>query len=79
MIVGGSHASGEAVWVEHDGGRVSLSDLDVYAIVADRRRQRAARAHAREDADTADAPACGWLGPIVVVTGRSTSGTLRSS
>ena len=47
MIVSGSHAAGEAVWVTHDGRPVSLSDLDVYAVVRDAAAKRAALARAR--------------------------------
>jgi hypothetical protein len=62
LIVGGSHASGEAVWIEEDGRRRSLSDLDVYAIVPDRARQRAALARSRDDLASRHAP--DLLGPI---------------
>jgi len=46
LIVSGSHASGEAVWVEC-GGRVSLSDLDLYAVMRDPASARRAEARAR--------------------------------
>jgi len=49
LIVGGSHASGEAVWAEAEGRRLSLSDLDVYAIVPDRTAQRMAIRRMRAD------------------------------
>lgn len=51
LIVGGSHASGSAAWTSLDGRRVCLSDLDVYAVVPDRARQRAAVARARAGRD----------------------------
>jgi hypothetical protein len=46
LIVSGSHASGEAVWVEC-GGRVSLSDLDLYAVMRDAASARGGEARAR--------------------------------
>jgi hypothetical protein len=48
LILGGSHASGSAAWTTLDGRRVCLSDLDVYAVVPDRARQRTAIGRARE-------------------------------
>src|SRR6266571_7420642 len=47
VVVSGSHASGEAVWAPGPRGPVSLSDLDLYVVVRDRRAQRAAEARAR--------------------------------
>ncbi len=47
LLLGGSHATGAAAWVELDGRSVCLSDLDVYAVVGDRGKQRAAVARAR--------------------------------
>ena len=47
LIVSGSHAAGGAVWVTHEGRPVSLSDLDVYAVVRDAAARRAALARAR--------------------------------
>ena len=47
LIVSGSHAVGEAVWVPHAGRTVSLSDLDLYAVVPDETAKRAALARAR--------------------------------
>ncbi len=46
LIVSGSHAAGEAVWVPHQGKPVSLSDLDVYAVVRDAKAKRGAFARA---------------------------------
>lgn len=46
LIVSGSHASGEAVWVDC-GGRVSLSDLDLYAVMRDPAAARRAESRAR--------------------------------
>jgi hypothetical protein len=47
LIVAGSHATGEAVWAEFDGQRVSLSDLDLYAVMRDEAGCSAARARAQ--------------------------------
>ena len=47
LILGGSHAAGSATWTTLDGRPVCLSDLDVYAVVPDRARQRAAEERAR--------------------------------
>jgi predicted nucleotidyltransferase len=49
LILSGSHATGEAVWAELDGHRVSLSDVDLYAIM----RDEAAAARARNGAPLA--------------------------
>lgn len=35
LLLSGSHASGEAVWVEVEGRTLSLSDLDLYAVMRD--------------------------------------------
>ena len=35
LVLGGSHASGEGVWARVDGALVTLSDLDLYAVLAD--------------------------------------------
>jgi hypothetical protein len=48
LIVSGSHATGDPVWVTHQGKPVSISDLDVYAVVPDAGAKRAATARARE-------------------------------
>lgn len=42
LILSGSHARGDAVWAEVAGRTLSLSDLDLYAVVPDRAAQRAA-------------------------------------
>jgi len=47
LLLGGSHAGGEAVWVEHEGRKVSLSDLDVFVVMADEAACREALARAR--------------------------------
>ena len=35
LLLSGSHATGEAVWASLAGGEVSLSDLDLYAVMRD--------------------------------------------
>ncbi len=47
ILLSGSHAGGEAVWADVEGRRLSLSDLDTYAVVDGRAAQRAAQARAR--------------------------------
>lgn len=47
LVLSGSHASGEAVWVEHEGRAVSLSDIDLYAVMRDPGAAEAAAARAR--------------------------------
>jgi hypothetical protein len=49
LIVGGSHAAGEALWVTYEGRAVCLSDLDVYAVVRDSAAKQAAIARARSE------------------------------
>ena len=44
VVLAGSHAGGEAVWIEHRGGLVSLSDIDLYVLLDDDGECRAARA-----------------------------------
>jgi hypothetical protein len=47
LVLSGSHASGEAVWCRWNDRIVTLSDLDLYAIVPDETEARAARLRAR--------------------------------
>ena len=47
LILSGSHAADEAVWIEHLGRECSLSDLDLYAMLPDARACREASARAR--------------------------------
>lgn len=47
LLLAGSHATGEAVWLEHGGHRVTLSDVDLYAAMRDESACRTARARAR--------------------------------
>jgi hypothetical protein len=46
LVLAGSHATGEGVWCTHEGRSVTLSDLDVYAVLADEPSCRAAAARA---------------------------------
>jgi hypothetical protein len=68
LIVSGSHATGEAVWAEVDGRRVSLSDLDLYAVMRDAAACAAARirALAGRDALAREAQAVGLVAPVEV-------------
>ena len=43
VFVAGSHASGTAAWVEHEGRTLSLSDVDLYVVLEDEPACRAAR------------------------------------
>jgi len=57
MLLSGSHATGRAVWVEHEGRPVSLSDVDLYLLLPSARACRAAETRASRDrADLSD-----WL------------------
>lgn len=47
LLLSGSHATGEAAWLEHAGRRVTLSDVDVYAVMRDEGACRAAAGRAR--------------------------------
>jgi hypothetical protein len=47
LVLGGSHASGEGVWAQVDGSLVTLSDLDLYAVLGDATACRAAESRAR--------------------------------
>jgi hypothetical protein len=49
IILGGSHATREAVWVELAGRAVTISDLDVYVIMPDPPAAAAARARWHSD------------------------------
>lgn len=68
LIVSGSHAAGDAVWVAHEGRPVSLSDLDVFAVVRDGTAREAARARARAERDglTGRLLAMGLAAPLEV-------------
>ena len=60
LILSGSHATGEAVWAEFDGQRVSLSDLDLYAVLRTEPACRAARARAAADRPRLAREALAW-------------------
>lgn len=49
LILGGSHAAGEALWVTWQSRPVSLSDIDLYAVVPDDAAKRAASARVAAD------------------------------
>jgi hypothetical protein len=49
LLLSGSHATGEAVWLEAGGRTVTLSDLDFYAVLEDEASCRAAAARARRE------------------------------
>jgi hypothetical protein len=68
LILGGSHATGEAVWVTHEGRRVSLSDLDLWVVLSDERERRDAltRLGAAEPVLSRQARVVGFLAPIEV-------------
>jgi hypothetical protein len=68
LILGGSHASGEGVWIERDGRRVTLSDADLWAVLPDetRRRDAALRLAAAESALAREARALGFDAPVEV-------------
>src|SRR5207248_2755107 len=42
LLLSGSHAGDEAVWVELEGRALSLSDVDLYAVLPDSRACRGA-------------------------------------
>jgi len=48
LILSGSHASGESVWATDAGRRVSLSDLDLYAVMPDLAARREAERRAQQ-------------------------------
>lgn len=68
LLLSGSHATGEAIWTVHDGHDVSLSDLDLYAVLADERDCVHARVRAREGRArlAEDLAARGLVAPVEV-------------
>lgn len=66
LLVGGSHATRESVWVTHEGRRVTLSDVDLWVVLPDERERRdaAARWAAAEPAIGREARALGFLAPV---------------
>jgi hypothetical protein len=68
LLLGGSHATAEAVWFEHDGRRVTLSDVDLWAVFPDEtsRRGAARRLAAAAVALARETAALGFLAPVEV-------------
>ncbi len=66
LILSGSHASGEAVWAEVNGVAVSLSDVDLYAVLGDDDACRAAAARASADRARGAARVAGLAAPLEV-------------
>ena len=68
LLLSGSHATGEAVWVERDGRPVTFSDLDLYAVMRDEASAAAARARAAASplASPLERQAWGLSAPIEV-------------
>lgn len=66
IVLAGSHASGEAVWASSQGRMISLSDLDVYGVLADQAAVKAAELRLREAWDRLRAPlaALGFAAPL---------------
>jgi predicted nucleotidyltransferase len=69
ILLSGSHATGEAVWIDERGRRVSLSDLDLLAVVRDDAAAAAAE-RARSAAPAGEleaaAAAAGLAAPVEV-------------
>jgi len=68
LVLSGSHAAGHAVWCALDGREVTLSDLDVYAVLPDDAacRDAAARARAGRSGLRARLLALGIAAPLEV-------------
>jgi len=66
LVLGGSHAGGEAVWIEDPRGRVCLSDIDLFVVAPDEaaRREILARAAIEIPALEPARLALGLLGPL---------------
>ncbi len=66
IILAGSHSSGEGVWASIAGRTVSLSDLDVYVVLADARAVHAARSRAETERDRLRGPlsSLGFVAPL---------------
>ncbi|MEO7866969.1 MAG: hypothetical protein ABIU54_04945 [Candidatus Eisenbacteria bacterium] len=66
IVLAGSHASGEGVWATLHGRTISLSDLDVYAVLEDEPAVRAAQARSRQTREGLRAPlaALGFVAPL---------------
>jgi len=68
LLLSGSHATGEAVWVDEDGRLLSLSDLDLYAVMRDEAAAAAARERTATTplADARERHAWGLSAPLEV-------------
>jgi hypothetical protein len=68
LLLSGSHATGEGVWLEHEGRGITLSDADLYAVMADERacREGAARARAGRPAAAERLRRAGLEAPLEV-------------
>lgn len=66
LILSGSHATGEAAWAEVEGRSRCLSDLDLYAVLADEPSCDRARSGERSAAQSARLDLAGVLGPMEV-------------
>ena len=66
IILAGSHSSGEGVWASIAGRTVSLSDLDVYVVLADAGAVRVASARAKTERDHLREPlsSLGFVAPL---------------
>ena len=66
LILSGSHATGEAVWTELEGRPVSLSDVDLYAVMRSDGAAATARARGEAIASTRERLGWGLLAPVEV-------------
>jgi len=66
LILSGSHATGEAVWAPLDGRTVSLSDVDLYAVMRTEAAAAAARADRAPIASARERLEWGLLAPVEV-------------
>ena len=66
LILSGSHATGEAVWTELEGRPVSLSDVDLYAVMRSDGAAPTARARGEAIASTRERLGWGLLAPVEV-------------
>ena len=66
LILSGSHATGEAAWTQLDGRTVSLSDVDLYAVMRTEAAAGSARAERAPVANARERLAWGLLAPVEV-------------
>src|SRR5262249_2288674 len=66
LILSGSHASGEAVWTALEGRTVSLSDVDLYAVMRSEAAAAGARAERSPGASARRRLSWGLLAPVEV-------------